>query len=241
VSSERLERERAHDRKIADRAEEIWNWESPAGRRRAERRARLLAQHAGLGPGRLALELGCGTGVFLEKIALSQARIHGMDLSPDLLAKARARRIAGARLLIGDAHRMPYADASLDAVYGSSILHHLDLEAALAECLRVLKPGGRIAFAEPNLWNPQIAFVYLVGPRQAFGLSPDEMAFTRARARRALTKLGFVEVAISPVDFLHPAVPQGLLDVVARLGRLLESVPLVKEIAGSLLIRARKP
>jgi SAM-dependent methyltransferase len=236
----RLEREKQHDRLIAERAEEIWNWDSPAGRRRAERRAGLLAEHAGLRAGLVALELGCGTGVFLEKVAKTGARIYGMDLSPDLLLRAGGRRIPNARLLIGDAHRMPYADATFDAVYGSSILHHLDLEAALGECLRVLKTGGRLVFAEPNLLNPQIAFAYRIGPRKSFGLSPDEMAFTRFRIRRLLEGLGYQGVSVSPVDFLHPAVPAPLVDSVARLGERLERLPLLKEIAGSLLIRARK-
>jgi SAM-dependent methyltransferase len=239
-TQERLEREREHDRRIADRAEDVWNWGSPAGRRRAETRARQLIEDAALGPGQLALEIGCGTGIFLEKVARSGARIHGMDLSPDLLARAMARGIPETRVLLGDAHRMPYADATFDAVYGSSILHHLDLEAALRECLRVLKPGGRLALAEPNLWNPQIAFMYLIGPRVPFGLSPDEMAFTRSRIRRLLERLGYVQVAVRPVDFLHPAVPARLVAAVERLSRGLERLPLVREIAGSLLIRAQK-
>jgi ubiquinone/menaquinone biosynthesis C-methylase UbiE len=240
----RLQREIEHHRKIASHAEEIWNWDSPAGRRRAERRAALFVERGGLRPGVLALELGCGTGVFLEKTASSGATLHGLDLSEDLLAKARVRLAAATnvRLDRGNAEAMPYPDRHFDAVYGSSVLHHLDLDAALREVFRVLKPGGRLVFAEPNLLNPQVVVMFKYGPaKERFGVSEDEMAFTRFRARRALRAAGFEDVRIAPFDFLHPQTPASWLDSVAALGRGLEKTPLLREIAGSLLLQGRHP
>jgi SAM-dependent methyltransferase len=238
----RLERELEHDRRIAARAEEIWNWDSPAGRCRADRRAAFFVDRGGLAPGKRALEVGCGTGLFLERVARSGATLHGMDLSPDLLLKAKARvgALPNVSIQRGDAHRMPYPDGSFDAVYGSSILHHLDLEAALRESHRVLRSGGRVVFTEPNMLNPQIAFMYLVGPRSYFGLSPDEMAFSKFRARRTLGALGYRDVSIRPFDFLHPSTPPGWIPTVARFGVGVEAMAGVREIAGSLLICARK-
>jgi hypothetical protein len=77
--------------------------------------------------------------------------------------------------------------------------------------------------------------------KEYFGVSPDEMAFSRFRARSALEKAGFGNVRVVPVDFLHPATPGAWVDAVARLGSVLERVPLVREIAGSLLLEARRP
>jgi ubiquinone/menaquinone biosynthesis C-methylase UbiE len=239
----RLAREIEHHRKIAERAEIIWNWDSPAGQRRAERRAALFTSHAQLEPGRRALELGCGTGVFLERVARSGAEIRGLDLSEDLLAKARARLAGRPNVALdqGNAEAMPYPDAHFDAVYGSSVLHHLDLDQALRESHRVLKPGGRAVFAEPNILNPQVAVMFhLPFTKEYFGVSPDEMAFSRFRARASLKRNGFSEIRVDPFDFLHPATPPAWLEWVAGLGSLLERVPLVREVAGSLLLRARK-
>jgi SAM-dependent methyltransferase len=242
-AAERLAREIEHDRKIAGRAEEIWNWDSPAGRRRADRRAAFFVQHAGLAPGKRALELGCGTGVFLERVARSGATIQAVDLSTDLLAKARLRlaSVAGVHLFRGNAERLPFRDATFDAVYGSSILHHLNLEPALREVLRLLRPGGRIVFTEPNICNPQIAYTFLIGSRERFGLSPDEMAFSRFHARAVLAKLGFADVSVRTFDFLHPSLPPPLIDSMACLTHVIEAIPGVREIAGSLLIRGARP
>jgi SAM-dependent methyltransferase len=243
TSSERLRREIEHHREIAERAEAIWNWDSPAGRRRADRRAALYVAHGALAPGRRALELGCGTGIFLAKVARSGARVVGLDLTDELLAKARAR-LAGASnvaLLRGNAESLPCPDGCFDVVYGSSVLHHLDLERSLAEVFRVLRPGGSCVFTEPNILNPQVAVMFRVGFTKAhFGVSPDEMAFSRFRARRALAAAGFAETAVEPFDFLHPATPPSLLDVVDRFGRGVERVPLLREWSGSFVMRARK-
>jgi SAM-dependent methyltransferase len=240
---DRLAREIEHGRKIASNAETIWFWESPAGRRRADRRAELFVEHGALAPGRRALELGCGTGVFLERVARCGAEIRGLDLSEDLLEKARERvaRLPNVALDRGNAEAMPYPESHFDAVYGSSILHHLDLAAALAESRRVLRPGGRVVFAEPNILNPQVLLMFRFPPlKERFGVSPDEMAFSRFRARRALERAGFLDVAVEPFDFLHPSIPQAWVERGLAVSRALERMPLVREIAGSLLMRARR-
>jgi ubiquinone/menaquinone biosynthesis C-methylase UbiE len=244
MSPSRLQREIEHHREIADQAEIIWNWDSPSGRRRADRRASIFVERGGLAPGRRALELGCGTGIFLEKVAPAGARIVGLDLSADLLAKARARLVAAPNVVLhrGNAEQMPYATSSFDTVYGSSVLHHLDLDRALGEVFRVLRPGGRCVFTEPNILNPQVAVMFHLGlTRRYFGVSPDEMAFSRFRALRALRAAGFADAVVEPFDFLHPATPEGLCDLVDRVGRAIERVPLLLEITGSFVVRARRP
>jgi SAM-dependent methyltransferase len=242
--SARLAREIEFHRSIADHAEQVWNWDTAAGRQRAGRRARLFVEHGRLGPGRLALELGCGTGLFLDQVAACGATLRALDLSTHLLARARARVAArpNVALQCGNAEQMPYPAETFDAVYGSSVLHHLDLDRALAEAFRVLKAGGRLVFAEPNILNPQCALMFKVdATKRFFGVSPDEMAFSRFRAVRALRAAGFGEASATPFDFLHPSTPAALVSAVARAGEAAERVPLLREIAGSLLVRAVKP
>ncbi|HEU4676234.1 MAG TPA: methyltransferase domain-containing protein [Motilibacteraceae bacterium] len=104
-----------------------------------------------------ALELGCGTGFFL--LNLKQAGVldegHVTDLSPGMVEVAqRNARGLGFEFegRVADAERIPYDDATFDLVVGHAVLHHIpDVELALREVLRVLKPGGRFVFAgEPS-------------------------------------------------------------------------------------------
>ena len=244
-SAGRLEREIAHSQAIAPNAEAVWNWASASGRRRAARRAGFFLESLNAAPGLSALELGCGSGVFLERAATSTASVVAIDLSIEMLARVRAKLSQNTcdrpRLLCADGERLPFRDESFDVVFGSSILHHLRLPTALRELHRVLRHRGQLVFAEPNLLNPHIALAYHVFPREWSGFSPDEQAFSRFRIRRLLVDTGFVDVSSEPYDFLHPLVPARLIDVVSALSLWLERVPLLREIAGSQLLRARKP
>jgi hypothetical protein len=77
--------------------------------------------------------------------------------------------------------------------------------------------------------------------KRYFGVSPDEMAFSRFRALRALRAAGFAEAVVEPLDFLHPATPEALCDAVDRIGRVVERLPLLREITGSFVVRASRP
>lgn len=187
------------------------------------------------------LELGCGTGEFTRRVARAGAGLVALDLSPDLLAKANSRVRTGASFVRADATVLPFHSASFDAVYGCSILHHLEVEAALSEVRRVLRPGGRLVFSEPNLLNPQNFVMFKVRPlRPYIGFSPDEMAFTRRAIIRVLRRLDFRSIRVRYFDFLHPAIPGRLVPVAAPALAALERVPLVRAFSGSLLIDAER-
>jgi len=238
---ERIAKEVQHGRFLAEHgAGEIWNWEGPAGKVRWARRVKLLSSH--LKPGMAVLELGCGTGYFTRDLARSGANIIAIDISPELLEIARANHSApNASYQIQNAYALSYGDAVFDSVVGSSVLHHLEIEEALREIYRVLKPSGTIYFTEPNMLNPQIALQKNVPwIKGKLGDSPDETAFFRWPFRRLLERTGYHDVRIDPFDFLHPKTPAPLIDGVSVLGRFLENVPVLSEFAGSLYIRAVK-
>jgi SAM-dependent methyltransferase len=237
----RIAKEVQHGRFLADHgAGGIWNWESPAGRLRLARRVKMISSH--LKPGMTVLELGCGAGYFTQELARSGADIVAIDVSPELLEIARTKCSSqNVQYQIQNAYALSYSEAVFDSVVGSSVLHHLEIEEALRDIYRVLKPMGTIYFTEPNMLNPQIAIQKNIPwIKRKLGDSPDETAFFRWSLWRLLERTGYRDVRIDPFDFLHPKTPAALIDHVKSFGRFLEKVPVISEFAGSLYIRAIK-
>ncbi|OIJ67849.1 class I SAM-dependent methyltransferase [Streptomyces mangrovisoli] len=92
------------------------------------------------------LDLACGTGIVTRRLAAGRpaARVTGADLAPGM-ARMAAARLPG-RVVIADSRRLPFPDAAFDAVTSVWLLHLVDdpadARAVVAECARVLRPGG---------------------------------------------------------------------------------------------------
>ena len=243
---ERAARERAHFDQLADEVGEGWWGNTTAfGLERSAVRVRLLtALLDRLGDPR-CLEIGAGRGTFTEAVleARPHLRVTAIEISPRQveLATSRLQRFPNLDFRVGDAGRLPCPDRSMDAVFGFSILHHVDLESTLAEMHRVLRPGGMIWFSEPNMLNPQIAIeknVRVVG--RWLQNSDDETAFVRFSLAATLRRAGFDAVMVRPFDFMHPGLPAFLLPPMRAINAVLEKTPLIREISGSLEIVARR-
>jgi SAM-dependent methyltransferase len=99
---------------------------------------------AGERRGQHLLEVGCGTGYWLEVLAGGGIGLAGLDRSAQMLAHARTRAPRAA-LVQGAAERLPWVDASFDRVLCVNAFHHFaDQIAVLADARRVLRPGGRM-------------------------------------------------------------------------------------------------
>ena len=119
----------------------------------------LLAMRAEYGPwladsldyagakGLDVLDVGCGQGIDLINYARSGARATGVDLTPRHVELARGHLESlglEGTVVQGDAEALPFPDASFDRVSSNGVLHHTpDMQRALAEIARVLRPGGR--------------------------------------------------------------------------------------------------
>jgi 2-polyprenyl-3-methyl-5-hydroxy-6-metoxy-1,4-benzoquinol methylase len=234
--------ELAHAGKILHNPDFYWNVDTLAGKKGSLRRAQWISDTVKLKPGMRVLEIGCGTGFFSEIFVQSGAELHAIDLAKAFIKKALERCAGlGIHFKVADVDAMPYKDQLFDAVIGVRVLHHLDMALAFKEINRVLKPNGMIGFCEPNMLNPLIMLQKNIPwIKNKMGDTPDETAFFKWTLRRFLISCGYEQVRVQPFDFMHPWLPDKLVEGAERAGKLLESLPLIHQIAGSLQIVATK-
>jgi SAM-dependent methyltransferase len=164
--------------------------------------AARLVKWAKVRAGQNVLDVGCGTGVVAITAARIGARVHGVDLTPELLERARENaRIAQVEIDFreGDAEALPFGDGECDVVlsqFGHMFAPRPDV--TIAQTLRVLKPGGVIAF---TTWPPELligAIFELVSsymPPPPAGVSPPpqwgDIAIVRERLGSAVKDVQF--------------------------------------------------
>jgi SAM-dependent methyltransferase len=146
-------------RSLFDAKADGWPGKYAAGGRLAGRLTGLAAAVRDLAvPGGELLDLGCGSGDLARHLAAAGYQVTGCDISPRMLEQAAAAdpgqtvRWAG---LDPGWRALPFAPASLDAVVASSVLEYVPEPAVvLAECARVLRPGGVLLCTVPRVDHP---------------------------------------------------------------------------------------
>jgi ubiquinone/menaquinone biosynthesis C-methylase UbiE len=127
--------------------------------------------------GRELLEVGCGTGLLLERFASFCKSAKGVDLSPGMLEHARAR---GLDVTEGSATALPFEDASFDVACSFKVLAHIpDIQTALSEMTRVVRPGGTIIAEFYNPRSVRALAKKIAGPLPIGDSMKEDVVFTR--------------------------------------------------------------
>jgi len=197
-----------------------------------------------VGQGGTALEVGCGTGLLMQRVARFAAHVRGIDVSPGMLAHARAR---GLDVCEGSATRLPFPDGELDVVYSFKVLAHIDPpEPALAEMARVTRPGGHVVFDAYNRDSLRFLVKRAFGPRRTSSAFDEAAIETRFDApevalRRAQALGTVVDIAGIRILTAHPGILRvpGLGLATERAEWLAMRSPL-RRFAGFLVFTVRK-
>lgn len=159
-----------------------------------------LLQAAEISPGQHVLDVACGPGDLAAAASARGATAHGLDFSAEMVGIARINH-PEVVVTEGDAEDLPYSHDVFDAVVSSFGIHHIPRpELGLAQCWRVLKPGGRVAFTvwatpeENTAWSLVFDAVDRHGSRSALKVPPPGGALNRIdQCLRVLEAAAFVD------------------------------------------------
>jgi demethylmenaquinone methyltransferase / 2-methoxy-6-polyprenyl-1,4-benzoquinol methylase len=175
------------------------------------------------------LDVGTGTGKLAQAIlkAAPAARVVGIDFTESMLRMAPI----GLRLAAADALQLPFPNAQFDAIVSAFVIRNLaDVPAAIAEQIRVLKPGARLVVLEttpgpPNLLRPFYRFYFrrlvpllgrlIAGDPSAYTYLPEStLAFLEpSRLADVLRQTGLIDVRVRPLALGSVAVTSARLPV----------------------------
>jgi SAM-dependent methyltransferase len=201
--------------------------------------AEPLLNAAHVGAGTRVVDVGSGPGQITAACAARGARAVGVDVAPGMVAHARASH-PGLEFRLGGAYRLPVPDGSQDAVVGNFVVLHLgEPERALADVVRVLRPGGRLALStwdapgQARIVGVFADAVTAVGAGPPPGM-PDGPPFFRYADAGLFAELlagaGLTGVGVDTVRFTHrfagpDALWDGLTGAAVRTGALILGQP----------------
>ena len=153
--------------------------------------------------GARVVEVGCGAGVDLARFARGGADVVGVDLAPSAIDLARAnfaQQGLPGTFHVANGEALPFADGSFDLVYAHGVVQYTaDPRQLVAECRRVLRPGGEAVFQVYN----RISWLNALSKLMKVGLEHDDapvlLKFSISEFRRLLR--GFHDVRIVPERF----------------------------------------
>jgi SAM-dependent methyltransferase len=195
-----------------------------------------IRRYATAGP---VLDVGCGTGVLLERVVDAGHKAVGLDPSRGMLTQLRARR-PEIPAVVGDGAALPFPDETFALVYCVAVLHHVAEKKAvrqtLAEMSRVTRRGGHILVWDHNPANPYWPWLMRRVPQDTGGerlIPTDEIV-------GGLTAGGARPIACRQLGFVADFTPPRLLGAAESAERLIEAVPIVRRLCAHNVILAVK-
>jgi ubiquinone/menaquinone biosynthesis C-methylase UbiE len=180
------------------------------------------------------LDIATGTGVIPIKVTIEDRRanrIHGLDITMSMLARARSKMVAAKiqdriDLVCASAMDIPYADDSFVLVTCALATHHMDVSNLLSESWRILQPEGTLSIADvggSNLWKLPVvrfllriaAFVYFLFKENIHRAWAEAEAISNVRSKEEwfdlLVKTGFQKIKITKLKSKHKWIPEPLV------------------------------
>ena len=200
------------------------------------KRLAFIRRHVESGP---VLDVGCGTGKLAGRVADAGYRVHGVDPSRAMLQLLRERR-PDIGTAVSDGTSLPFAEGTFALTYCVAVLHHIaDADAvrrALAEMVRVTRPGGDVLVWDHNPRNPYWPVIMRKVPQD----HGDERLVSAKEVVDGLVAGGARPVEISQLGLMPDFVPRSLVGTLAAVETLAERTPGLRRLCAHNVVLAVK-
>lgn len=212
----------------------------PIASHRLRWRAQTFRHLAHLLPGQRILELGCGDGSFtrqLDRVARGECPITAVTF--DAKAARPANLPASVSFVPLEGFPGELEARAFDLVVAMDLLDRGNCSWLLGRIHDLLRPGGQVVFYESNPWNPVLKARRLLG--RLIGRRDPRRLMRRTELYELLSAIGYIRVFAVFNDFVYRPLPRKLIWAARNASILLENAPLVRRLAGSILLSAQKP
>jgi 2-polyprenyl-3-methyl-5-hydroxy-6-metoxy-1,4-benzoquinol methylase len=217
-----------------------WHKQDPIIKERLLWRAQTFRHLIHLLPGQSILELGCGKGLFTEQlynVSRGENPITAVSFSDDILNKKEL--YPSIEFLHVSNIPGSLKGRTFDFIIAMDLLDKSNCSWLLTQIYELLSPGGQIIFYESNPWNIMLQAKRFF--RRLFGNSDQRQLANRSQLYELVSQLGFIKIYAIFNDFVYsPLMPRGIW-LLRNLSILLENLPFVRTLAGSILLHAQKP
>lgn len=220
--------------------DQYWQRRDPICEDRLLWRAQTFRHMVHLLPDQAVLELGCGQGLFTRQLfhvsrgenPITTVTFNADNIRPeDLPASIEFLRTSS---LPGE-----LAGRQFDFIVAMDLLDKRNCAWVLQNVYELLKPGGQVIFYESNPWNVVLKFRQSIS--QLYGRKDPRRLLSRSDLYELISELGFIRVFAVYNDFVYAPLTPSLVWFFRNLSILLENMPGVQTLAGSILIHAQKP
>ena len=220
--------------------EQYWQRRDPILKDRLVWRAQTFRHLVHLLPQQSILELGCGQGLFTQQL-LSVSRgenpITAVTFNPD---NPRPEGLpSSVEFLSASSIPGPLTGRRFDFIIAMDLLDKRNSAWVLQNVYELLNPGGQVIFYESNPWNIALKLRQFV--MQPFRQNDPRKLLSRPELYELISEVGFIRIFAVFNDFVYAPLTRPLVWWLRNLSILLENAPVIKTLAGSILIHAQKP